>query len=220
MLPEEAFLRAILADPDDDAPRLIYADWLDERGDAARAEFIRVQCAVAALKADDPRRPALEARELDLVTAHGPAWAAPLRGLVKEWDFARGFVERVTCDGTTFLDRADELFRMAPVRRLKFRWHPDLQQLARCPYLARLQALDLSYEAVGDAVQHLTHCPHLKLLAVLDLTGAGLRRAGARSLVNSPYLTSLEELILRENPRVPEAERQALRRRFGQGVRL
>lgn len=26
------FLRAILAAPDDDAPRLIYADWLDENG--------------------------------------------------------------------------------------------------------------------------------------------------------------------------------------------
>jgi uncharacterized protein (TIGR02996 family) len=39
-----AFLQAILADPDDDAPRLVDADWLDERGDPARGEFIRVQC--------------------------------------------------------------------------------------------------------------------------------------------------------------------------------
>jgi uncharacterized protein (TIGR02996 family) len=30
---EEAFLRAIRADPRDDAPWLIYADWLEERGD-------------------------------------------------------------------------------------------------------------------------------------------------------------------------------------------
>jgi uncharacterized protein (TIGR02996 family) len=44
---EPAFLRAILADPSDDGPRLVYADWLDERGQAARAEFIRVQCELA-----------------------------------------------------------------------------------------------------------------------------------------------------------------------------
>jgi uncharacterized protein (TIGR02996 family) len=41
---EAAFLAAIRAEPDDDTVRLVYADWLDEHGDAARAKFIRVQC--------------------------------------------------------------------------------------------------------------------------------------------------------------------------------
>jgi len=39
---EIAFLRAIANAPDDDAPRLVYADWLEERGDA-RAEFVRLE---------------------------------------------------------------------------------------------------------------------------------------------------------------------------------
>ena len=34
---EEAFLQDIVANPDDDAPRLIYADWLEEHGEAERA---------------------------------------------------------------------------------------------------------------------------------------------------------------------------------------
>jgi uncharacterized protein (TIGR02996 family) len=38
---ESAFLRAAFADPDDAAPRLIYADWLDERHDP-RATVIRL----------------------------------------------------------------------------------------------------------------------------------------------------------------------------------
>jgi uncharacterized protein (TIGR02996 family) len=42
-----AFLAAIIAAPKDDLPRLIYADWLDEHGEPARAEFIRVQCDLA-----------------------------------------------------------------------------------------------------------------------------------------------------------------------------
>lgn len=47
-MPTEAdFLRAVIARPDDDAPRLILADWLDEQGQGERAEFIRVQCAIA-----------------------------------------------------------------------------------------------------------------------------------------------------------------------------
>lgn len=40
----EAFLKAIFAAPDDDLPRLVFADWLDERGDAEWAERIRLDC--------------------------------------------------------------------------------------------------------------------------------------------------------------------------------
>ena len=36
---------AILADPFDDAPRLVYADWLEESGESEQAEFIRTQIA-------------------------------------------------------------------------------------------------------------------------------------------------------------------------------
>lgn len=44
-----ALLAAVVARPEDDAPRLIMADWLEENGDEARAEFIRVQCELAKL---------------------------------------------------------------------------------------------------------------------------------------------------------------------------
>ncbi len=40
----ELLLKAIVADPDDDVARLVYADWLDEHGDHDRAEFVRIQC--------------------------------------------------------------------------------------------------------------------------------------------------------------------------------
>jgi uncharacterized protein (TIGR02996 family) len=45
---DTSFLRAICWSPFDDGPRLVYADWLEERGECARAEFIRVQVALAA----------------------------------------------------------------------------------------------------------------------------------------------------------------------------
>src|SRR5262245_15136360 len=38
---DAAFLAAVLSDPDDTATRLVYADWLEERGDL-RGEFLRV----------------------------------------------------------------------------------------------------------------------------------------------------------------------------------
>lgn len=40
----ELLLEAIIREPEEDVRRLAYADWLDEHGQAARAEFIRVQC--------------------------------------------------------------------------------------------------------------------------------------------------------------------------------
>lgn len=43
----DPFLSAILASPNDDAPRLLYADWLEEQGEGERSEFIRVQVALA-----------------------------------------------------------------------------------------------------------------------------------------------------------------------------
>ena len=39
----DALYRAILTAPEEDTPRLVYADWLDENGQLNRAEFIRVQ---------------------------------------------------------------------------------------------------------------------------------------------------------------------------------
>jgi len=47
MTERDAFLKAILADPDEDSHRLVYADWLTENGDADRGEFIRVQIELA-----------------------------------------------------------------------------------------------------------------------------------------------------------------------------
>lgn len=51
MSERDAFLAAILESPDDDGPRLIFADYLEENGDPARGEFIRIQCAIARLPA-------------------------------------------------------------------------------------------------------------------------------------------------------------------------
>lgn len=49
MSDEAAFLQAICANPEDDTARLVFADWLDEHGNADRAEFIRVQIRMNAI---------------------------------------------------------------------------------------------------------------------------------------------------------------------------
>ena len=54
----DSLLRGVIEQAAEDAPRLVYADWLDEHGEADRAEFIRVQCELDALP---PARPKLQA---------------------------------------------------------------------------------------------------------------------------------------------------------------
>jgi uncharacterized protein (TIGR02996 family) len=87
---ERALLDAILRDRDADGPRLIYADWLGERGDP-RGELIRVQCTLAADVGLDPdTRCDLREREEDLLDAHGPVWRAAA-GTSPTAKFRRGF---------------------------------------------------------------------------------------------------------------------------------
>src|SRR5262249_10795928 len=61
--------RAILAAPDDDAPRLVFADWLDEHGEPDQAEFIRLQCATDRLPPTSRRWQSLHDRAQRLLRA-------------------------------------------------------------------------------------------------------------------------------------------------------
>src|SRR6516225_6153600 len=49
----DALLAAICAAPDEDTPRLVFADWLDENGSPNWAALIRAECELARLADDD-----------------------------------------------------------------------------------------------------------------------------------------------------------------------
>jgi uncharacterized protein (TIGR02996 family) len=69
---EEALIRAI--EDRDEASRLVYADWLEERGDATRAEFLRVQDTLAI--GTDVERARHDRRLLELATTIDVHWRA------------------------------------------------------------------------------------------------------------------------------------------------
>ncbi len=105
---ERALFQAILAAPHDDAPRLVYADWLDEnadrfpdplaRAERARAEFIRLQCAFARLAPEGwlagprPFAPELEKRERRLFLQYGGKWRRAFPVAMSSAPFDRGFL--------------------------------------------------------------------------------------------------------------------------------
>src|SRR5262245_30142891 len=98
MSEEDALLAAIHANPDDDTPRLVYADWLDEHDQPERAEFIRVQVEVSHMTDDDPREEPLRARRWKLWRAHCEQWTAEI-GIVEsdkvKVEFRRGFIDEL-----------------------------------------------------------------------------------------------------------------------------
>jgi uncharacterized protein (TIGR02996 family) len=139
MHPDEvSLLRTACEKPDDDAPRLVYADWLDDTGDdhrVARAEFIRVQIRLEQLAGDDPRRRVFEQRAWQLLHDHNPAWLAPMG--MKLWGvrYRRGFIERATTRSDLVLADAG-WFALQPFTELELQldwacWQLVLDMLAR-----------------------------------------------------------------------------------------
>jgi len=70
----EALIAAIAANPDEDTPRLVLADWLQENGEEDRAEFIRYQCEAWRLEESDPRTIELRDLAYDLFALRWPYW--------------------------------------------------------------------------------------------------------------------------------------------------
>lgn len=76
MTERDMLLRAVLMDPADDFPRLVFADWLDEHGECDLAEFIRVQV------------------ELEPLRMHGHGTTSPARALCLKCDRAARLEQR------------------------------------------------------------------------------------------------------------------------------
>ncbi len=125
---ERALLNAIIAHPDEDTPRLMYADWLQEHDRPERAEYIRLSIQLANLCYGDPNFEAEEQRLLEqrwpLVNRFHKRWerefatAFPPDESVS-FVFNRGFIEYVSCSVPYLLDNAEQLFARAPIRWLR-----------------------------------------------------------------------------------------------------
>jgi uncharacterized protein (TIGR02996 family) len=244
---KEAFVRDVIENPEDNAPRLIYADWLEENGDPARAELIRLQILEWKMTGDKWGPSPYSRRIMELFRPNRDRWVREeLPGwLHKEHyiGFRRGFAEGVGTTALRLVQKAEELWRAAPVQKLILRGAGGrVKALAACPFLARvtelmlmnsvgdedmialassphlgkLTELDLSNSQVGDAgARALATCPGLAGLTMLDLHISRVGDEGALALAASPYLNHLERLDLICNPISPAA-RATLKDRFGE----
>jgi len=226
---KKALRRAVVERPDDDAPRQEYADWmLGQRHELSRSigTFITAQLRVARAFRANPRADVGPLRSWRGDTAFvstadfraGDAlrpWfldsLSPLisTGMVGWPQVYRGAVERVGVRALRFLQLAEELFTLAPIRHLVLIGVPEVvDDLAACPHLARIRSLSLPRysredELTDDVLQQLIASPHLGNLAHLRLVHQPrLTPRVYQDVVTAPTLPQLSSFEVFE-PRHP-----------------
>lgn len=195
MSDEPALLAAILAQPEEDTPRLVYADWLQEQGQEERAEFIRVQIRLTRKpRAAGRRRVHALLRDSRFKLVGADLFGAMFEEQKGRFDgrflcgtrphdgscrirFARGFIEEVSCPAETWLCSGDAILAAHPVTTVRLTTVPRVEfEMDRTRGLAGDPQDRMWYEeeiAVATAalgpMRHLLPVDHVESLAALTL---------------------------------------------------
>lgn len=203
----------VLAEPDRIEPRMVYADWLIERGDP-RGEFIALQCI-------DGRTSEQETRLAALQKKHWKYWAAPARPVAERWVFEKGFIDRLEMRGAPQRDSWQELHRWEPVtcfavfvysenrldwllqgttREVRLLYLPGpsaLDSFLWSPHCNKLRSLHVHSSELGDAwAGRLAEESGLAALTSLSLEGGTITDDGVRALLDSPHLAACDTVAL------------------------
>ena len=228
MSDEKALLAAIWEHPHEDAPRLMYADWLEEHGgesETARAELVRTQVELARLDGDDPRYDGLEARATELLSTWEKRWWKAMPAGAKRGRFSRGFpvpnLGQFSVAGMVKL--GETRLRAAPLWRYHYGVsNADFDALLAWPFLHRLELFALQPPRPDGWAERLAGCENARNVAELSLhslvtageltllldawTNRSLRKLntdlnadGLHVLVNHPTAAKLNELWLDES---------------------
>jgi uncharacterized protein (TIGR02996 family) len=193
---ETGFLQDIFAHPEEDGPRLIYADWLDDNHQPARAELIRVQCRLAREGPGCLERDLLELREQELLKEHGATWMAHLPGWARKVArIERGFVNHLALRASDYLRRGTVLRQQVYFDSLRLtRLEGQAEALLGSGLLAGVRHLAL--EGTGSAVAAVLGSPQLAGLVSLELC-CPVSAEICRALAASAYLGRLRRLAFR-----------------------
>jgi uncharacterized protein (TIGR02996 family) len=169
---ELAFLSAVVANLDDDTLRLVYADWLDERGHTDRATYIRLHVRATAAGSEFKVPLTMLEEAARLRVAAPAAWAAPVPPRLAQYfrvreHYERGLLAEVSGDVAGLLAHLPELCRLAPLREVVVLDSTDalaqhLPELCRLAPVRHVVVRDST-----DALAQLLRLPELSRLRTL-----------------------------------------------------
>jgi uncharacterized protein (TIGR02996 family) len=200
----DALLAAICAQPDEDTPRLAFADWCDENGDPARAEFIRLQFKAERYAEHTPERLDIDEHASALLEQNRGEWidGVPDWALDPQWpptigDFCHGFLDRIAATAENVLTHSNDLFAAAPVRKAEIRLIRDGGlTLASSPALARLSKVELAFAETPIDLPAFLNSPYLSQLTELSLRLVGPPHTGASFWTSQPMLDDAGAIAL------------------------
>jgi uncharacterized protein (TIGR02996 family) len=198
----DALLAAVIANPDEDTPRLVYADWLQENGQPERAEFIRLQCAP---ELDETSK----GRAFELEEQYRSEWLGllPQRSAF-ECEFRRGFPEHLVAHYTQLLEHYDAVARLVWVRSLCLTGLDTsaIYRLVARPWNLRWIELELQAHTrlhgvlpareSAPSVITVATCPQIAQLRRLRFSYFEMNADGIHALASSPYLNNIQQLCL------------------------
>jgi uncharacterized protein (TIGR02996 family) len=192
-----SLIDAVLADPDNDDARRVYADLLSQHGDP-RGEFILIDIAL-----DGPlsirKRAELDARRAELLKAHGKTWF-PYALAAKR--VRHGFLHTVIGAFKQIKTAAAKLFDAEPVVEVQITDIEDeetVEKLVEAKWLAKVRRLVLRGQIGDEGFASLCASPHTANLTALNVTahelgaealdglGAGLPRCTTLVLTANPF---------------------------------
>jgi uncharacterized protein (TIGR02996 family) len=193
---EDGILQAIIESPDEPVARLIYADWLEEQGQAERATLIRLQCGAA--------RPEPGSTETELIEKIFSNCPEALREQVERCRADGGllqvFVTMRNFQSRAFQEQAVGWLRSARIHGIYLsgttkHWN----KVASSPVLGAIHELDLAGNSLHDAgLEVLLGSPHLTGLHTLRVRHNGIRK-GVLALTRATALARLRRLDLGNN---------------------
>jgi uncharacterized protein (TIGR02996 family) len=213
----QALWEAVCARPEDDLPRLAFADWLEEHGDPHWAKYIRARCALdGKVPGDD--YPTLFEQYLE---GHAALWRRPDPDLPAPFSLSRDYgdeeqwwsdrndgMERglpsfVDVELGEFNDEAAaaarlikglrELVRTTPVRGVNFEWHfpEQMASILRSPAARQLRRISFASRPEDGqpdpVITALATSPVARKLTRLEV-GEGIKSdVDARTLAGAPF---------------------------------
>jgi uncharacterized protein (TIGR02996 family) len=211
MRSNEAMLETILADPGDDAPRLVYADWLEDEGENAYAEFIRLQCAMEWQRRDSRAWHASAVRAVELMgqlaayfpyTSEAPELASTreelldaLRGMAPR----RGFPSVLAVVPDLYRRYAPAVHLQFPfLHYLRFEGVSGLQEVWETETYENILGITIDAPPARRSYlpTKLVRCRSLHRLTELRMSGNRIGVTGLTALCEAKFLPLLKTLHL------------------------
>jgi uncharacterized protein (TIGR02996 family) len=198
----EALIQTIIDNPEDDVPRLVYADWQEEHGQSAHAELIRVQCELSKLSGTKTeKRKKFEKREEELLNIPEiqnvlDPWEKYERGFVSEGLFPRRPIDETNLETMqSFLDRI--LTLECDLGIIGYKDEEDYKPFVSASWMNRvvhLTSWDSSFSA--NAFRHFATCSSFTRLKTIVFNVSTFPVESVADFLLSPHFSSLKEIDL------------------------